>query len=98
MKKIILALVLVSSLLLANEKANVHSPYLTVGDSANNSAFDSSGFLQTNGNGVAYDDLFTASIISSKATGTAVASDPVVLNFGVHGIVDTMGSRAEYSK
>lgn len=32
------------------------------------------------------------------ATGTAVASDPIVLSFGVHGQVDSLGSRQEYIK
>ncbi len=32
------------------------------------------------------------------ATGTAVASDPIVLSFGVHGQIDSLGSRTEYTK
>ena len=41
---------------------------------------------------------FMAVLTIVTATGTAPASDPIVLNLGMHGYVNSLGSREEYVK
>jgi hypothetical protein len=42
--------------------------------------------------------MFMAKLSRVTATGTAPAADPIALNLGAHGQVDSLGSRTEYTK